>query len=44
MLSTGTIELVVSGIWDSNYYLYLTLTNRMDKSIEDFNKAIELDG
>jgi tetratricopeptide (TPR) repeat protein len=45
MLFTGTTEHVASETWDSKNTFLLILVNlfRMDKSIEDFDKAIELD-
>ena len=41
MQSIGTTELAALETWDSNYFELIIY--RMDKSIEDFDKAIELD-
>jgi tetratricopeptide (TPR) repeat protein len=43
MLFTGTTEHAALEIWDSKLTLIANLLYRMDKSIEDFDKAIELD-
>lgn len=39
----GIIEHAVSETWDSNFCFIDFFDIRMDKSIEDFDKAIELD-
>ena len=44
MQYTGIIELVASEIWDSKkIFLNFNFYYRMDRSIEDFNKALMLD-
>jgi tetratricopeptide (TPR) repeat protein len=41
MQSTGTTVPVATGTWDSKFFD--SYRGRMDRAIEDFDKAIELD-